>query len=209
MYTAGYSSLHTCYPRRGFQWMQRGSRQAMEYIPRAIGELYEVAVCRFVNCLPIKADKQRVPYGHLGSHPTNLALYLAESGNMAWRLQQYAELWLLLQTDQMIGQDDSCLHSVYACRQGKHRSFAWSLVESAIFSRLGFGVRYENTCKWAQQKSNCQRSNWPNGCEMCGNCEDDFAGLSDNTKRVVDAYVEEFFEAVLTLERAVGAAVVQ
>ena len=204
MYTAGYTSLHACYPGRGFRWMQRGTEEAMEYIPTVIGELYEVEVCRFVNCLPIQADKQSVPYGHLGSHPTNLALYLAHGGNLAWRLQQYAQLWVLLQTDQMIHQDGRCLHSVYACRQGKHRSFAWSLVESAIFSRLGFEVRYENTCHWAQQKSRCQRSNWPNGCERCGNCEDGFAGLSDDTMRVVDAYVQEFFEVVLALEGVVN-----
>ena len=84
-----------------YAWMgEEGNRsQAMDYIPTVLSEKFNMSLTRFVNCLQLKSDKSKVPYGHLGSHPMNMALFLENPRNFVWRLTRYVELWLLFQTN--------------------------------------------------------------------------------------------------------------
>jgi hypothetical protein len=84
-----------------YAWMGEGGNrsQAMEYIPTVLSEKFNISITRFVNCLQLKSDRSKVPLGHLGSHPMNMALFLENPSNFVWRLTRYVELWLLFQTN--------------------------------------------------------------------------------------------------------------
>ena len=120
-----------------------------------------------------------------------------------WRLQRYAEIWVLLQSSMVLrggaGSDnDDTLHVAAACRQGKHRSVSWMLLESSIMEACGFKTSYQNSCWWAQAKSRCQSRSWPGRCENCGSVM-----RSDYVMpfpEVQEAVVDEFFHTVLLLE---------
>ena len=201
MYTVGYQSLHENFPNGGYKWMQRGNAEAIQYVPIAMQEKYNMVVGRFVDCLPLKSDKRRIPRGHLGFHPANLGLILGDGRNRAWRVERYVELWLMLQSTIMTFGHDDTVHVVDMCRQGKHRSVAWMVMEAIIFKAFRMFIWYENTCKWTQEMERCQRQAFPFGCEWCGN--------SSRNRRnevpvpgddICKAVLNEFFEVVLILE---------
>ena len=198
MYTVGYQSLHENFPDGGYRWMQCGDAQAIEYVPIVLQERYNMTVGRFVNCLPLKSDKRRIPRGHLGFHPTTLGLMLGDARNRYWRVERYVELWLMLQSTIMTGGDDDTVHVVDMCRQGKHRSVAWMVIEAIILKAFSMFIWYNNTCRWTQEKERCQRISFPAGCRYCGNtCRNEVPVPGDDICKTV---LNEFFEVVLILE---------
>ena len=203
IYTCGYQSLHTCYPDGGLEWLRQGSDDAIAMIPHTIGVLHGVHVHRFVNCIPVQSERSRQPRGHLGFHPLNVGLMLGAEENKSWRTLRYVELWILLQSSIMIddGRDGGdTLHIVTMCRQGKHRSVFWMLVELRILQFCGLDVYYHNTCKWAQQKSGCQTTQ-SGLCDQCGCIRRDSPHFPDEA--LTAAIINEFFDTVLLLERLV------
>ena len=207
LYTCGYQSLHVCYPGKGYEWLQRGSREAIDYMPAAIGELEGIQVGRFVDCRPLRSEHSLRPRGHLGFCQRNIGLMLGNAQNRRWRVQRYVELWVLLQSTVMVndgGNDmlrDGMLHVVMRCRQGKHRSVVWMLVECRIFQACGIDCEYVNTCKWMQLKEHCQAGRYPGACSECGCVRNDQEHYPD--KALAQAIINEFFETVLILETRV------
>ena len=110
---------------------------------------------------------------------------------------------MLLQSSMVLrggdGSDnDDTLHVAMACRQGKHRSVAWMLLESSIMEACGFTTSYRNSCCWAQAKSRCQSRSWPAGCKKCGSVmRSDYVMP---TPEIQEAVADEFFHTVLLLE---------
>lgn len=205
IYVIGSKSLHQCFPRRGYQWLQRSTDDAMAYLPTVIQTHMDVWVDRYVNCRGLVSDHVGHPdiHGHLGSHPKNCALFLDHRANLPWRQRRYVEIWILLQSTRI--QDGPInggnMHNVYACKQAKHRSVQWSMLESKIWEKLGFDIVYHPMSTFAQNKSTCQIENRPHGCEYCGCANDDFDWLHEHSHQFFDAATDEFFEVVLALER--------
>ena len=118
-------------------------------------------------------------------------------------MQRYVEIWVLLQSSVVMqegegGCDGDVIHVAMACRQGKHRSVAWMCLESCIWAALGFNIGYHNTCWWAQAKSRCQSSNWPDGCAKCGSVmREEYVLPSEDMKKAI---VDEFFHTLRLLE---------
>jgi len=201
LYTCGYESLHKCFPRAGYRWLERGHPAARRYVPVALQERYSMQVGRFVDCMDLTSDTRRRPRGHLGFHPMNLGLMLGGRNNRRWRIQRYVELWLLLQSTIMTQGEGEAIHVVMMCRQGKHRSAAWMAIESMILQACGFRAWYENVCRWVQEKERCQYDNDPNGCEHCGNARKGEVPTPGDD--IAQAAINEFFETVLLLESLV------
>jgi len=202
MFTAGFASLHECFPRAGLQWMKSGNAAARRYVPEYISWTYEVKVHRCVDCMALESDRARRPRGHLGFHPQNLGLFLGES-NKAWRTQRYVEIYALMLSTAMVDDSES-LGIVTFCRQGKHRSVGWMCLEACLWAAMGFDVKYTNVCKWLQQMERCQwrgrevdASTMP-GCPECGTVSEDT--YAQPPEDLADAVIFDFFETVLSLE---------
>ena len=131
----------------------------------------------------------------------NVGLMLGDPSNRLWRVQRYVELWVLFQSDVMVDHGDDMLHVGMMCRQGKHRSVVWMLLELRIFQACGMACSYHNTCKWMQQKEHCQASCFPGACSECGSVREERPTFPDDS--LTQAVLNEFFDTVLVLESRV------
>ena len=205
VYTAGWDSLHKCYPGRGYEWMRTGSADARGYVYKALEERFGMKTSWWVDAYPLTSDKNKVPYGHLGFHEKNIALMLGDARNRVYWPELYASLWILLQTNEMLFWPSGCIHLVSVCRQGIHRSVVTFMVLTAILRRCGFGVEYVNACAWEQQKRRCQQGK---SCELCGDVRNDIYSFdtSTNVRMLLDAAVDDFFDTTLAFEALVSGA---
>ena len=203
-YTAGHQSLQQEFPGQ-IKVFTFGTPDVMDKCKHFIEDQYQgIYFDWLVNALPLKAERRFRPSGHLGNHPMNLANFLS-AGNAAWRLEQYVMLWLRLQCTMMCKENDmdDTVNALYMCRQGKHRSFGWSLIEATILSYFGFVTHHVNVCRWAQEKEKCQIKNYPHGCEHCGCVLSRNFQLSNVQEDLLAAAVDEFYEVVTALEALV------
>ena len=94
-HTAGFEGLGKCYPHDGLSWLSVGTQEAQDMIAGLVAEWFGSEVARTVDCRPLHAGlpKRERPYGHLGSHPTNMAAALASESSRHWRYTQYVDLW--------------------------------------------------------------------------------------------------------------------
>ena len=72
-----------------------GLAEAQDTIAGLVAEWFGSQVARTVDCRSLHNDlpKKERPYGHLGSHPTNMAAALASESARHWRYAQYVDLW--------------------------------------------------------------------------------------------------------------------
>jgi hypothetical protein len=169
-YTAGHMSLQQEFPGE-IKVYPHGTDDALHICKGFVESKYPgLIVDWMVNALPLTAIRKFTPKGHLGNHPINLACFLG-SQNEEWRLEQYVLLWIRMQCTFMRRENDldTTVSALYICRQGKHRSFGWSLIEAAIMGAFGFVTHHTNVCRWTQQEEKCQREGYPRGCKFCGN----------------------------------------
>lgn len=218
IYSAGVESIDRCYPNRGFQRLMQGSRNdpalRRERLRDIIASLYPdlskpPSYC--VDCFDLRTDPARRPRGHLGTHKDNLMAFLHPTWFQDWRIQRYIELYILLQTDEMLAEEkfDSGGQSIgmkppswlTVCKEGKHRSYGWQWVESCILSLLGIPYTIVAVCRYAQTQIYCQRpgQRWPHvDVHPCPDC---LFTTDDETKmRIAEFYINEFYEVVLCLE---------
>ena len=190
-YTCGVETLRTCFPNDGYGWMNADSELSHEHLYTVVGEMYDVTVARVVNCMKLSSSKHHVPYGHLGSHPRNLAQYLSFPGARTWRMERWVELWYLLQSEAMLTRSLT-IHQVYSCRQGAHRSRGWSHIEAAVLEACGFDIAMADICKWTQGWTACQREGLH--CEWCDPTD------LETAEKLSRAAVDEFFMVALFLD---------
>ena len=201
-YTCGVESLNECFPGRGYEWMRSDDPNSHNFLYEIIGNMYDEEISRVVECVQLQSNRNAVPYGHLGSHQENMAQYLSFPASRTWRMLRWVELWYLLQSGTMVHDatmepcpESRTIHQVFSCRQGKHRSVGWSIMEAAVLKACGFVVAEIHICAWKQGFSTCMKRAKRRGedCEYC-------RGSPETRARFGEAAVDEFFMVVLFLD---------
>ena len=142
---------------------------APRVLPQYVEAHFDIELFSSVNCLSHKRYKPWTPFGHLGTHPLQMALHLAELGNLRFRQMRYCEIWILLQTTRrLVSARDWSLRMLFWCRQGKHRSLMWGIAEATIWSCLGYEVDYVECSEFSKMKCTCQKRNPRGECQFCG-----------------------------------------
>ena len=202
-YTAGFQSLQFEFPSERLGHLARGDDRAKQQCKDFIERTYDVDIMWMVDCIPLTSKREHRPQGHLGIHPRNLASFLSLA-NEAWRLRQYVKFWIRMQCSMMVEEyeGDESVNALYLCRQGKHRSFGWSMIEATLMEYFGFRVHHCNVCAWTQAKERCQR-NYPRGCDKCGNVMQNSFNLDTEQRNLLQAAADEFFEVMLAMESMV------
>jgi len=89
-YTAGFKTLHQCYPTEGLGWMWHGHSQARAYASDFLFIKYGAVLARqVVDCRKLDYNRAHIPRGHLGYHPRNLSGMLSSEQSREWRLLRY------------------------------------------------------------------------------------------------------------------------